>query len=245
MRFLSILLITFIGCTNSNSNKSNINNRIYTSTHFEIHYTELDEENVEEIADSLEANYSRIVKDLQSEELPVVKINFYSSVSDLQTAVKTLEPNLPTWAIGLATSVSQIYLLSPNHPQQDFYTMIHHTIHEFAHCVSYKVNSNIANNPRWLWEAVAIYEAKHHPEPQYLSYLVNQKPPSLHELNQFTNAYIYEVGFFIAEFIVETKGNRGLNELIKNNGDLKGTMNLSEEEFTKQWFLFVKQKYGI
>ena len=218
---------------------------IHTTTHFEIFYTELDDKNIKEIADSLEANYSRIVTHLQSEKLPVVKINFYSNITSLQIAVQSIEPNLPIWAIGLATSVSQIHLLSPNHPKQDFRTMIHNTIHEFAHCVSYNINSNIANNPRWLWEAVAIYESNHYPEPQKISYLVNQNPPSLNELNQFTNTYIYEVGFFIAEFIVETKGNIGLNELIKNNGDLKKTMNLNEEEFTKQWFLYVKKKYGI
>ena len=31
-------------------------------------------------------------------------------------------------------------------------------VHEFAHVVSMYVNSTIPNNPRWLWEAVALYE---------------------------------------------------------------------------------------
>ena len=246
MRYLLISIITLTSCSNSiSSHNSSIDKRVHRTTHFEFYYTELDDKNITEIADSLEANYFRIVTHLQSEKLPVVKINFYSDISNLQLAVQSIEPNLPTWAIGLATSVSHIHILSPNHPEQDFHTMVHYTIHEFAHCVSFNINSDIANNPRWLWEAVAIYESDLHPEPQNISYLVNQKPPSLNELNQFTNTYIYEVGFFIAEFIVETKGSVGLNELIKNNGDLRKTMNLDDDEFTKQWFLFVKKKYGV
>ena len=112
--YLSVLLITFISCSNSNNNNSNNSNRIHTTTHFEIFYTELDDKNIKEIADSLEANYSRIVTHLQSEKLTVVKINFYSNITSLQIAVQSIEPNLPIWAIGLATSVSQIHLLSPN-----------------------------------------------------------------------------------------------------------------------------------
>lgn len=240
MKYISILLIIFISC----SNLSNTN-RLHETTHFKIFYTELDDTNISEIADSLENNYSRIVTHLQSKKLPIVNVNFYTDITSLQKAVQLTSPNLPKWAIGLATSVSEIHMLSPNHPKQHYQTMINNTIHEFAHCVSYNINSNIANNPRWLWESVAIYESNYHPDPQKISYLVNQKPPSLNELSKFTNTYIYEVGYFITEFIVETKGNDVLNELIKNNGDIIQTMNIDEEEFTKQWFSFVKKKYGI
>ena len=38
--------------------------------------------------------------------------------------------------------------------------MVSHLVHEFAHCVSLQVNPRIANNPRWLWESVAIYESR-------------------------------------------------------------------------------------
>ncbi|MBD0351108.1 MAG: hypothetical protein ICV65_08140, partial [Flavisolibacter sp.] len=77
------------------------------------------------------------------------------------------------------------------------------------------------------------------------AYLVNQQPPTLNELNQLSNTYIYEVGHFIGEFIVETKGISALSELIKNNGNLKETLNMDDEQFIKQWFAFVKTKYGI
>lgn len=220
-------------------------NKVFTTTHFEIFYTDLDGSTIREIADSLEGNYSRIVNNLQAENLQLVQVHFYSNISDLQLAMIDIEPNLPSWAIGLATDMSHIYMLSPNHPDFNYYWMIENVIHEFAHCVSYAVNPDIANNPRWLWEAVAIYESNQLRNPKNIPYLVDQQPPSLAELNKFTNTYIYEVGYLIAEFIVETRGMDALIELINNHGDLDQTLSVSEEEFTAQWFLHVKQKYEM
>jgi|GEM_PF-5765995 hypothetical protein len=36
-----------------------------------------------------------------------------------------------------------------------------------------------------------------------------------------------------------------LIELINNHGDLDQTLSMSEEAFTAQWFLHVKEKYGM
>jgi hypothetical protein len=238
--FLISILTLFITCTNPGKQ-----GRVYKTTHFKIFYTELDDPRIKEIADSLENNYSRITSHLQSGELPIINIHFYTDIADLKEAVKASVPDLPVWAVGLATSVSEIHMISPNHPKQDYQTMIRNTIHEFAHCVSLKINASLGNNPRWLWESVAIYEANRPWNPHMISYLVNQKPPALSELNRFSNTYIYEVGYFIAEYIVETKGYSVLKVLIQNNGNLKQTLNTDDEEFTKDWFEFVKKKYSI
>ena len=137
-------------------------------------------------------------------------------------------------------------MISPDTPNGDGYqTMIRYIIHEFAHCVSLYINKTIVNKPRWLWESIAIYEAKQTSDPHQLSYLVNQKPPKLSELNVMAKPYVYEVGYFIAEYLVEIKGNDVLNTLIKNNGNIQQTLNTDDEEFIKQWFAFVKKKYGI
>ena len=240
MIYFIAIFLSFISCI-SQGNK----NRVYKTDHFKIFYTKLDDRNIKQIADRLENSYPRIITQLQSAKLPTVSVHFYTDISDLQKAVKTSVPNLPVWAVGLATTVSEVHMISPNHPKQDYETMIRNTIHEFAHCVSLNINKTIANNPRWLWEAVAIYEANLPWNPHQLSYLVNQKPPTIDELNQLSNTYIYEVGYFIADYLVNTKGNSVLNTLIKNNGNLLLTLNADDEEFTKQWFTFVKEKYGI
>ena len=237
MNFLPVLVFV-MGCTDATPD------RLLTTEHFKIWYTDLDTANIREVGGSLEANFERIVTDLQSAQLPVVNVHLYADAASLREAVKSSVPDLPSWAIGLATSVSEIHMLSPNFPKQDYQTMVRNLIHEFAHCVSLNINKSIGNNPRWLWESVAIYEANLPWDPNLLPYLKNQQPPSLTELNQISNTNIYEVGYFIAEYIVTSRGRAMLHALIKSNGDLKA-MGMNEDAFTKEWFQFVKRKYGI
>lgn len=234
--FLISLFMLTVSCTSIGNSE-----RVFTTAHFKILYTALDDKNIKEVSDSLENFYPGITKQLQSGDLPTVNIHFYENVADLHKVF----PDLPSWAIGQATSVSEIHMISPNNPNQDYQTMIRNTKHEFVHCVSMKINPTIGNNPRWLWESVAIYEANLPWDPHMLTYLINQKPPTLNELNQLSNTSIYEVGYFIGDFIVTTKGASALNSLIKNNGNLEETLNIDGEEFTKQWFAFIKKKYSL
>lgn len=231
-----ILLTLIVGCSNQSGKE-----RILITSHFKIFYTLLDDKNIQEIADSLEAGYPKITSHLQPGDMPIAKIQFYTNSVELNKA----NPGMPVWAIGQATSDSTIYIISPNDPKQDYQTMIRNIKHEFAHCVSMKINPTISNNPRWLWETIALYEANFPWDPKMLDYLVKQKPPSLNELNQISNTLIYEVGYFIGQFIEETKGPGMFKTLILNNGNLRDTFNMNDEEFTKAWFEFVKEKYGI
>lgn len=235
---LTSLLSFTVACTGTGKSKAE---RVYDTKHFKIYYTSLDDGNIREIADSLENNYPKITAHLQSGDLSVVNVHFYRNIADLQKVF----PDFPVWAVGQAISISEIHMISPNDPKQDYQTMIRNTKHEFAHCVSQRINSNISNNPRWLWEAVALYEANFPWDPKMLPYLVNQQPPSLKELNELSNPRIYEVGYYLAQFIFETYGATALKSLILNNGNLKDSLNMNEEEFTRQWFAFVKKKYGI
>ena len=159
------------------------------------------------MADTLERNYLRIINDLDSDSLPQVNVHFYTNYSDLAEAVSHVVPNLPLWAIGLAISETEIHMLSPNVSGQAFGNMLVNLIHEFAHCVSYHIKPNIANNPRWLWESVAIYEAGQFRDPHTIPYLVSHDPPGLTQLNSFDNTMIYEVGYLISEYISELGKN--------------------------------------
>ncbi len=240
MKYLIGLFLCITCIANAHCTK-----RTLETKHFKIYYTPLDDQNIAGTADSLESNYTRIVEDLAGENIPIIQVHFYTDIAALQEAVRHTEPNLPSFAIGLATSASEIHMLSPNHPMQQYNYMVKNTLHEFAHCVSLSINPAIANHPRWLWETVAIYEANQKNDPHSIPYLVDQEPPALEELNQFTNTYIYELGYFIAEYMVATKGKEVLNELIQNNGDLQATFNMTDGEFTKEWFAYVKKHYGI
>lgn len=241
MKTLILIIIAFliICCTN-------LEFQIYKTNHFKIFYTKIDDKNIKEIADSVENNYTRIITNLQSQELPIVSIYLYADSASFREGVKNWVRNPPVFMQGITLGDSAIHMVSPDAPHSDGYqTTIRYIIHEFAHCVSRHINKTIVNKPRWLWESIAIYEAKQTSDPHQLSYLVNQKPPTLSELNVLAKPYVYEVGYFIAEYLVEIKGNDVLNTLIKNNGNIQQTLNMDDEEFIKQWFAFVKKKYGI
>lgn len=217
----------------------------YITTHFTFYYTEWDSANITAIGDSLEGHYQRLISDLNSGNLPMVNIYFYTNHDSLADAVSDVVPNLPSWEIGLATGEDQIHMISPNDSTYDFQLMFTVLVHEFAHCVSWHINPTIANNPRWLWESVAIFEAGQFVDPHYISYLVDQDPPTIAELNSMSNTYVYEVVFLIGEYITETWGYDDLQELIQNNGDLMETLSMTSTEFREAWFQFVKDKYGI
>jgi len=188
MKFITaILLIIF--CINLEA-------QIYKTNHFKIFYTKVDEKNIEEIADSVENNYTRIVTNLQSQELPIVSVYLYADSASFREGVKNWVRNPPVFMQGITLGDSAIHMVSPDAPNSDGYqTTIRYIIHEFAHCVSRHINMTIGNKPRWLWESIAIYEAKQTSDPHQLSYLVNQKPPMLSELNVMAKPYVYEVGY--------------------------------------------------
>jgi hypothetical protein len=194
MKTMKLIIITLliICCTNLES-------QIYKTNHFKIFYTKLDNKNIKEIADSVENNYKRIITNLQSQELQIVSIYFYADTASFRQVVKRWSRNLPIWAIGITLGDSAIHMISPDSPDariQDYsyQEMIKNTIHEFAHCVSRHINKTSANKPRWLWESIAIYESNQTSDPRQLSYLINQKPPALSELNGFSSTGIYDVG---------------------------------------------------
>jgi hypothetical protein len=119
-------------------------------------------------------------------------------------------------------------------------------VHEFAHLVSMQVNSNIANNPRWIWEAVALYENNEFVNPRTLSYMVNGNYPTLEELNtdyNSSNHYIYSVGYILLEYIVDTWGMDTVIGLIQNNGNITSLLSITIGEFESGWYEFVEQKY--
>jgi hypothetical protein len=107
------------------------------------------------------------------------------------------------------------------------------------------VNPGIGNNPRWLWETVALYENGERVDPRTLAYLVAGDYPTLAQLDGDYSAtrQIYEVGFLIGEFIVATWGRDGLVRLVAANGDIPRTCGVAVEEFERRWAAFVRQTY--
>ena len=123
--------------------------------------------------------------------------------------------------------------------------MVSNLVHEFAHCVSMHVNPRIPNNPHWLWESVAIYEAGQSVDPRTLAYMAAGTPPAFSTLNHSDNTLVYDVGYTIGEFIVSRGGRAALDQLVANNGDVGATFGTNQASFEQAWFEFVRGRYGL
>jgi hypothetical protein len=118
-------------------------------------------------------------------------------------------------------------------------------IHEFIHAASMAVNSRIANNPRWFWETVALYENGELVDPRSLDYVVRGAFPTLQQLNADPNGgtQIYQLGYVLGEFIVTRWGRPAFVRLIETNADLPAVLGVSTAEFEAAWQSYVRQRY--
>ena len=115
-----------------------------------------------------------------------------------------------------------------------------------AHLVTLALNPTFNNNPRWLWEATAIYESKRPqvPEISDLKCITHNSVPTLSSLNEHP-FNIYKVGFFLVEFIETTWGRDTLLALVKFDGDTQEALGISENDFEQRWLEFLRKNYHL
>jgi hypothetical protein len=218
----------------------------FASTHFAFRYTALDGANIGDIAASLEREYSRILADLGVGSMPTVNVTFYTDHAVMEAATRAAAGVVPSSVSGLITSPTEIHLMSPNAPAWGPYSrMVSNLVHEFAHCVSMRVNPRIPNNPRWLWESVAIYESGQSVDLRGLPYMTALQPPSFASMSTLDNTRVYDVGYSIAEFVVGRWGQRGLVDLLTAGGDTMAGVGISQGQFEQDWFTSARQRYAF
>jgi len=213
----------------------------YQSAHLTFRYTAMDAASVVQTAATVEAEFTRITDDLGVTEMPRVVVTLYPNIDALRQAVTPLVGSIPSFASGLVTGVDAVHILSPNlasaWPYRDGVTNI---VHEFAHCVSIRLNPSIPNNPRWLWESVALFEALQYDEARTRPIVTAGPLPTLAQLSSFDNTAVYGVGASLAHFIVETRGWETYRAFIRANGDLARVLNTTEAAFLDDWAAFVR-----
>ena len=218
----------------------------HASAHFAFRYAPPDAASVAATAASVEAQHARILADLGLDAMPPVTVTLYPDAESFRAAVVPLVGNVPSFAAGLVTGPGDIHVLSPNLASRWTYAEgVVAIVHEFAHCASLRVNPAIANNPRWLWESVALYEAGQVSDPRTLSYLTAHQPPALADLNRIENTRVYEVGGLIGAFVVETWGRAALRELVRTGGALETVLGVDQTRFVSQWMDYLERRYGI
>jgi len=123
-------------------------------------------------------------------------------------------------------------------------------LHEYAHIVTMVRNKSIPNNPRWLWEAIAIYATRDilSSDPEVPEFISNRDYPSLDELTVGFNSAderrnIYDLGYFIGDYIVLNWGIEALGDLVESNGNIPDTLDISVKEFERGLENYFEEHY--
>jgi hypothetical protein len=208
------------------------------SAHFRIMGNRALPSTVTAVADALELQFGRITADLGVAQMPVVTVKLWVDTESFYQEMVAKAGQRYAGATGFVGGQAEVSIL-------DGANAGGRAVHEFAHVVSIAVNPSIGNNPRWLWETVAIFEAQEFVDPARLSYLVAGQFPTLATLSSGFNSsqQIYEVGYLLGEFVVTTWDRAALIRLIQTNGDLATALGITTSQFEQRWADFVRQKY--
>lgn len=208
------------------------------TAHFRVWADRAAAATLSEIADRLEAELPRVSTDFGVTAMPLTTVEVWtdreSFYLDMQASIGRRVDGATGYVVG-ATNVT--ILQGVNDAAR--------AAHEQVHCVSLRLNSTIGNNPRWLWETVALYENGDFVDPRTLAYLRAGNYPTLAQLSGDYSAtvQIYEVGYLLGEFVVASWGKDGLARLIQTNGDLPRVCGVTAQEFEQRWASFVREKY--
>ena len=208
-----------------------------TTAHFRVLAGSTPESTLRAAADRLEAEYARILQDLGLSTVPVVTVRIWQDEAGYFNEL-TRYFGVRYQAAGYITGPTELRLL--NTPQLPV-----NVVHEFVHAASMAVNPRFANNPRWLWETVALYENGEFVNPASLDYIVRGAFPTLQQLNVDPNGgtQIYQLGYVFGDFIVLRWGRPAFLRLIDTNADLQGVFGLTAAEFEAAWQTYVRQRY--
>ena len=202
-------------------------------------YDDLILADIPDIVEELESNYQRIIDELQVMNMPYVTVKIWRNYEKFLNAMETDIGIRYTGATGYVFGKEEIRIYYTNQAPLT-------AIHEFAHIVSMQINETIPNNPRWLWEAVALYVTNDFTNPKLMPYMVSGDYPDLDELNtdyNSSNHSIYNVGYVLLENIVQTWGMNIVIELIQTNGNIRSVLNMSIVEFESGWYQFIENEY--
>ena len=208
-----------------------------TTAHFRLFAGRTPATAVQSAADALERQYARVLNDLNVASLGPITVQIWQDEASYY-AVLDRYFGVHYQAHGYVTGRDELRVLAV--PQLDV-----NVVHEFCHAVSLSVSSTFGNNPRWLWETVALYENSELVPPRTLDYFVRGAYPSLADLNADPNAgrQIYELGYVIGEYIVARWGRAGLLDLIRAHGDVNTVFGVAPAAFEADMYAWIRAKY--
>jgi hypothetical protein len=202
-------------------------------------YDGLAKDAAEPIRSKLAENSPRILSDLQAAQADTYTVYLWgtneSYLDAQQQRIGTRYPGSTGYVMGpSAMGLLNVAGVAGN------------AVHEYAHSISLRINGSFGNNPRWCWEAVALYESGGFIDPRNINYLANGNYPSLNDLNSDFNTgnqKIYQVGYLLVEFIKARWGMNAVIDLIKQNGNIQRVFGKTNAEFESEWKQYIEAKY--
>lgn len=228
------------------------------TTHFSITYNGILESEANDMANTLEANYDRIRKELDDPEHGKIAVYVHPTQNDFNNATGLINSK----ADGTSSGPLTFHLMYQTWFNSFFPADMNKVaVHEFTHCVQLNIliqdallkagteipkdfdeefEKNFSKNySQWFWESISDYEAG---MVNRISVKYGMKNnPTLKELNHSNQ--IYNVGYTIPEYLISKYGKDKLPEFIKSYCDFEKVLGVSEKEFEEGWKKFVKEKY--
>jgi hypothetical protein len=208
-----------------------------TTAHFRLFAGQSSATTVQSAADALERQYARVLSDLNVTALGPITVQIWQDEDAYYAALDRFF-GVHYQSNGYIAGANELRVLAV--AQLDV-----NVVHEFCHAVSLSVSPAFANNPRWLWETVALYENRELVQPRTLDHMVRGAYPSLTQLNADPNAgrQIYELGYVIGEFIIARWGRVGLLDLIRAHGDVNAVFGVTPAAFEAEMYAWIRVKY--
>lgn len=194
---------------------------------------------VAHLSTALENNYHRITSELQLTTLPSITVQIWRDETAYQDAMQITLGSRAPGSRGYITGDNELRLLYHQRLSAQ-----KEAVHEFVHVASLHVNPEFGNNPRWLWEAVAIFLASERVDPKTSTHFKNSTCPSLDTLNSpfDQGGTIYDAGYLLIDFIQMRWGFDSVVELIRNNGNIELALGQTAEIFEGEWCAYVGGK---
>lgn len=208
-----------------------------STRHFRLLYSPVDSTNIDLIAGKLEADYSRILKDLKVKNIPVITVRIYPTLKSFHHGINF--PNAPDNILATAFGKDDLRTTSSKAPGIDSAMIVQGLAHEFTHCVHLNIDYS-PNNPRWLWEGIAMYESNWFFDPKEIDIIKNKQFPQLASLS---NGMEYMLGYVIIEAIKDIWGFNTVITLIRKRGNIQATLKLTPDQFEQQLFRHIYKKY--
>lgn len=232
MRYFTIVtLLAFCFCTNTA-----IANQVKGNVHY-VSVGDVPKATMTEVKKTVETHKNRIIKNFNVNNMPDVTVKVWQDRNEFELEY------------GDNAQYVQGYVVQSDWEARFFNGRPElglGVVHEYTHLVTLALNPSFNNNPRWLWEATAIYESGRPPIPDIssLKCFSEESYPSIESLNSHP-FNIYKVGYFLTDFIVSTWGQDRLVKLVEANGDINVTLNISVNDFEKMWLSFLQDKYKL